>query len=116
MNCKRHGESPATTQGRCRTCSRESVRRYDQEHREERRLKAEQRRQANPRHTRAIAHLFWFGLTREEVDAIFVRQGGKCPICLEALDALDVPDCRTVLDHCHTTGKVRGLLHKGCNT
>lgn len=38
-----------------------------------------------------------------------VTQSGKCLICNE------IPK-RLVVDHCHTSGKVRGLLCDHCNT
>ena len=37
-------------------------------------------------------------------------QGGRCLLCLEPLAAVEA-----VLDHCHTTGEIRGVLHRGCN-
>jgi hypothetical protein len=41
---------------------------------------------------------------------MLARQGGACAICKQ-------PPTRRPLfvDHCHTTGKVRGLLCHGCN-
>ncbi len=52
------------------------------------------------------------GLTVEDYDRMFARQEGRCAICQnEYLDGR--PLC---VDHCHTTGRIRGLLCKACNT
>lgn len=40
-------------------------------------------------------------------------QGGTCAICRQPLGTKAPLD--PVLDHCHTTGIVRGVLHRGCN-
>lgn len=40
---------------------------------------------------------------------MFREQAGLCQVCNLKLGE-DV-----VVDHCHDTGKVRGLLHNGCN-
>lgn len=47
-------------------------------------------------------------LPDDERTAMLERQGGKCAIC-------EVKEAR-VIDHCHTTGKIRGLLCYSCNT
>lgn len=39
------------------------------------------------------------------------RQGGKCAICDQRILGAD----RAVLDHCHDTGFIRGVLHASCN-
>lgn len=39
---------------------------------------------------------------------IFERQGGKCAICGDTM-------LKPVLDHCHATMEVRGLLCSACN-
>jgi hypothetical protein len=53
-----------------------------------------------------------YGLTSEEVEAMFERQGRACAICRSP----EGPDMRVVLDHCHTSGRARGLLCAHCNT
>lgn len=55
-----------------------------------------------------------FGMTKEKYEEILESQGGVCAIC-------GSPDTKTLMtnylfvDHCHTTGKVRGLLCNNCN-
>lgn len=39
------------------------------------------------------------------------KQGGKCAIC-----SLPCPGTKAVVDHCHTTGEIRGVVHRGCNS
>lgn len=36
-------------------------------------------------------------------------QQGKCPVCGTTMQG------RVVVDHCHVTGDVRGVLHQRCN-
>jgi|SRR3972149_3232746 len=52
-----------------------------------------------------------YGLTVEEYDLLLVKQDNVCAICRKV--------CRThsflSIDHCHTTGKIRGLLCNDCN-
>jgi hypothetical protein len=38
-------------------------------------------------------------------------QNGKCSIC----NGLDTANKRLAVDHCHETGKIRGLLCGSCN-
>ena len=54
-----------------------------------------------------------YGLSLEEFDAILVRQDRVCAICKGP------PNGRFNsfnVDHCHKTGKIRGLLCFHCNT
>jgi hypothetical protein len=54
-----------------------------------------------------------YGLTQTDWDALFYRQGFCCAIC--ATHDLDY-DGVWHTDHCHDTGRVRGILCLGCNT
>ena len=53
-----------------------------------------------------------YGITINDYEKIFEEQGGCCAICgihqSELKKSLDI-------DHCHTSGKVRGLLCNKCN-
>lgn len=55
-----------------------------------------------------------YGITKEEYDALFAAQGGRCFICQRVAHSK-----RLAVDHDHVTGEVRGLLcpdiERGCN-
>jgi hypothetical protein len=51
-----------------------------------------------------------YGLTDSEVITMLEEQDSKCGICERELDRQAV-----CVDHCHTTGKVRGILCRNCN-
>lgn len=53
-----------------------------------------------------------YDLTTADFVAMWNAQDGKCGICRCPLD----DSIRNVVDHDHTTGKVRGLLCICCNT
>lgn len=52
-----------------------------------------------------------YGLTSEEYQSIYEYQGGYCAICKRARGLRR----KLSVDHCHTTGEVRGLLCSTCN-
>lgn len=57
-----------------------------------------------------------YGLTLEQYDSMFDVQKGTCAICgLPEKALLYGLVKRLAVDHCHKTGKVRGLLCNSCN-
>lgn len=53
-----------------------------------------------------------YGLTWADWDQMLIEQAGRCAICSQPIN----PSLREpAVDHCHKTGKVRGLLHANCN-
>ncbi len=53
-----------------------------------------------------------YGLTEGAYNEMFEKQDGKCAICESTPDsALG----KFSIDHCHSTGKIRGLLCSHCN-
>ena len=80
-------------QGRCKTCSSILTKKWYKE---------------NPEKVRN----YWlkrYGITLEDYNNLSEAQDHLCAICLSKKSPLHV-------DHCHTTGKVRGLLCFSCNT
>ena len=75
----------------CKSCNRDKSKQRKPESRKNTSLKAK------------------YGITLEEYDKMFVAQGGLCKICFTATDK------PLVVDHCHTSLKVRGLLCSTCN-
>lgn len=66
---------------------------------------------------RQIKHQY--GMSLQEYENLHLKQNGVCAICNKPESILS-PDGSTprnlAVDHCHTTGKVRGLLCQSCNT
>lgn len=57
-----------------------------------------------------------YGITLADYQAMLERQGGGCGICGGQPDkGKGAVKGRFDVDHCHGTGKVRGLLCSGCN-
>jgi len=64
-----------------------------------------------------INHIY--GLSKEEFIVLEEQHAGKCAICNKKETQIDFRTKKIrslAIDHCHTTGKVRGLLCKKCNT
>ena len=54
-----------------------------------------------------------YGLTKKAHNILFEQHNNRCAICnIESGIGLK----KLVVDHCHSTGKVRGLLCRLCNT
>lgn len=56
-----------------------------------------------------------YGITHEEYVALVEKQGGKCAICSSDKSNNSRTSSRLFVDHCHKSGKVRGLLCSRCN-
>lgn len=56
-----------------------------------------------------------YGVSPEEVERLLEEQGGRCAICLEEVKVGGRDKESMVIDHCHTTGEVRGILCRSCN-
>lgn len=54
-----------------------------------------------------------YGITLADLDNLRTKQNFSCAICKK--HELLTPRKSLCVDHCHTTGKVRGLLCESCN-
>lgn len=57
-----------------------------------------------------------YGITTAEYNILFEVQNGLCAICNQKEEAKKQYGVKRLsVDHCHSTGKVRGLLCYNCN-
>jgi len=63
---------------------------------------------------RRRANLRAFGLTTEMYDAMLQAQGGHCACCPQR-PGVENNGKHFPVDHCHATGRVRGILCVNCN-
>ena len=56
---------------------------------------------------------YYYGITLEEYNEMYTKQNGCCKICNKHRDSFSKD---LAVDHCHTTGEIRGLLCANCNT
>ena len=58
-----------------------------------------------------------YGVGIEDYDVLWLRQNGVCAICNQPdVSKNSSGNTKTLsVDHCHVTGKVRGLLCHSCN-
>lgn len=54
-----------------------------------------------------------YGMTPDDYDAMVAEQSNQCLIC--SVNGESERNHRLVIDHCHASGKVRGLLCNKCN-
>lgn len=59
-----------------------------------------------------------YGITADQYEAMVAERGGICDICKQPPSAENTRahwNGKLCIDHCHDTGKVRGLLCNDCN-
>ena len=92
---------------RCKTCDGAARKAYHKKHPEKVRNKQRDNRRK------------WaYDLNKEDFEKLLAKQSGKCGICCVELDhsfGKHHKRNKLVVDHCHNTGKVRGLLCTMCN-
>lgn len=91
---------------RCIPCDRKARHKYREEN-TERFAEVNRRKQLKHR----------YNISLEEYEVIRVSQGCVCAICGSSSNGVSGKqrDWNWSVDHCHSTGKVRGLLCNSCN-
>lgn len=96
----------------CKDCGNAATREYGQANKARRNERLREWRRKNPEAARAKdirARLKRkYGLTPDDVEVMREAQDGRCLIC--------GVEGSLFVDHCHATGRVRGLLCPSCNT
>lgn len=85
---------------------------YRQKHRLVLRKRADVYRKINYNSIREKQLMEKFGISLEKYNEMFKDQNGVCSICLKKCET----GKQLAVDHCHKTGKIRGLLCQPCNT
>ena len=101
--------SPDGIKSKCRECERA----YYREYRERYKKQAKEWMKANPRKRSIIATCSRVRIKYKDYLILAEKQGNVCKICKQP-NATKTKS-RLCLDHCHKTGKVRGLLCDSCN-
>ena len=95
----------------CRECERSAIReKYVPKPKREKRIVSEEERAIGAK-KRMLHHRY--KLTVEEYEQMYESQQHQCKICKEPNELGGMTGL--VVDHCHTTLKVRGLLCRKCN-
>ena len=97
----------------CKPCSLDKRMKAYSSNTEAEKLKMRGRSKANPDKYKNYSLRYSYGITLEEYNQMFIEQEGCCKICNTHQSALKR---KLFVDHCHTTGAVRGLLCQPCNT
>lgn len=86
---------------------------YARNNREYHKRRWKEAKKANPEKFKAYARRALlkqrYGMTVAEHDAMLQESAGLCDLCRKPFDG------KISIDHCHSTGKVRGLVHPSCN-
>ena len=107
------------TTSRCKACTAEYGRQHRRDHPELIRASKAKAYAKNPEATREYQLKRLYGLTRSQYDAMHAKQDGRCAICNREESALSNKADRArglSVDHCHDSGRIRGLLCARCNS
>lgn len=95
----------------CLNCSREKVKLWRKANPEKRKEQLKREVGKDYNHNKHLKSSY--GITRQEYLVMFNLQNGCCKICNAHQSELNK---RLFVDHCHITGKIRGLLCHHCNS
>ena len=105
---------------RCIVCMKECLRRYRLNNPKQFSKTQKEHRAKNKEHYSKMIHRsklrIYFDMTTEDYDALLERQDYACAICKKPETKKHKGTvCRLCVDHCHKTGRIRGLLCDNCN-
>lgn len=96
----------------CKSCQSAFAKAWRRTHAEELKVKRANRWKNTESDVKADRRLrARYGITLADYEAMLIEQDGACKICQQKPVRM-----RLSVDHCHATGKVRGLLCERCNS
>lgn len=119
------GKDPKTGEGRtrnvCKSCWNSYVRAHKARNREKDRAQQRAWKLANADSFRCSHLRSLYGLSLAEYQRLETEQEGKCACCRQPEIGTYrsngvIKQKRLAVDHCHDTGRIRGLLCANCNT
>ena len=96
---------------RCKACCKADAKEVFRANPEPYRKRA---REVPPEKSRAQRLRKKYGITIDDYNRMLEQQGGTCAICPAVVSGHNMTD-DLLVDHCHSTNKVRGLLCADCN-
>ena len=99
----------------CKSCSREYQKNYREKNKDILKEKKKNYHSQTKDYRRWYTLKVRYGITKDDYNKILHSQNGKCAICENTKSGHRNTD-EMVVDHCHKTNKVRGLLCNRCNT
>lgn len=104
--------------GWCKTCACEKSMLYRQNNIEKVRENQRAARNKNPDAYKNKSLKYTFGITLDEYNELLEKQNYVCAVCNKPEKEIH-PQSKKIrnlnVDHCHETGKIRGLLCNSCN-
>ena len=97
---------------RCKPCRALNAREKRKDPKQKKKNKEYKKRTYSKRKVKHLALKQRYNISIEDFDKILERQNGVCAICFQEEG---FKNRSLAVDHCHTTGKIRGLLCGNCN-
>lgn len=98
---------------RCKQCTSIWSKDYHRKNKEERNKKHQEYYKNNTDVFRNKEYKRLYEITLEDYNKMFEEQQGRCAICGKHVSEFK---SNLAVDHCHKSGKIRGLLCVSCNT
>ena len=96
----------------CKECSKKRFKEYHTTNIDKRKEYQKEYRKNNKDKIKNTNILWRYSISSQEADEMFMQQGCKCAICSKVI--IKTKDRH--IDHCHSSGQVRGILCAKCNT
>ena len=116
----KHSKTKDGLQPKCKSCALEMAREAYRRNPDAVKRAAKKWAEKNPSRRKEIAYnsklKAKYGIEFTDYQQMFEKQGGRCAICDGEGGIGNSEVAPLFVDHCHSTGKIRGLLCMKCNS